>query len=360
MSNFSSSTEPNILIYGPGIDTLGGGERYLFAVADALSAKGRVVVAGPKLPSMQRLQDLGFGDRWPLGQISRSDFTAASADYDVAICQTIDLPPRSRARRSYLIVQFPSATLPGLRHPRAHFGQRRDLSTYKCVVYSEFVRRWLRELWNRDALLLPPPVHPGVYDPSRKRPGILSVGRFFGSGHSKRQDVLIEAYLSLSQSIQDRWPLTLAGGCGDSRSDRTYIEEIHRATANHNIEVATNVSPRTLDQMYTENSLFWHATGYGRSNAAPGQAEHFGISTIEAMSYGCVPMAFADGAQVEIVEPTFGILWNDIGELVRITAELIADPQRRSGMARGAQRASTNYTDSGFAVKCRSVFEVEE
>jgi glycosyltransferase involved in cell wall biosynthesis len=154
--------------------------------------------------------------------------------------------------------------------------------------------------------------------------------------------------------------LTLAGGCGDSPSDRAYINEIRRATAGHNIEVATNVSPRSLDHMYTENSLFWHATGYGRSNSAPGQAEHFGISTIEAMSYGCVPMVFADGAQVEIVEPTFGILWRETVELVRVTRELISDPERRSGMAGLAQSASTSYTVSGFAAKCRKMFAVAQ
>ncbi len=54
--------------------------------------------------------------------------------------------------------------------------------------------------------------------------------------------------------------------------------------------------------------------------------EHFGITTGEAMSAGCVPVVINKGGQPEIVrDGVDGFVWNDSRELKEITLKLITD-----------------------------------
>ena len=54
--------------------------------------------------------------------------------------------------------------------------------------------------------------------------------------------------------------------------------------------------------------------------------EHFGISTVEAMSAGAVPIVYRGGGQVEIVrDDENGMLWKTIDELTTKTRTIIED-----------------------------------
>ena len=74
--------------------------------------------------------------------------------------------------------------------------------------------------------------------------------------------------------------------------------------------------------------------------------EHFGITTVEAMAHGCVPVVVRLGGQLEIVQDGVnGRLWGSLGELVAITRELMADsagvvalPAQRCCDRRGSAR----------------------
>jgi glycosyltransferase involved in cell wall biosynthesis len=56
--------------------------------------------------------------------------------------------------------------------------------------------------------------------------------------------------------------------------------------------------------------------------------EHFGMTTVEAMAAGCVPLVMNKGGQKEIINVNSGILWNSIGELSQTTIDLIHNPKR--------------------------------
>ena len=60
--------------------------------------------------------------------------------------------------------------------------------------------------------------------------------------------------------------------------------------------------------------------------------EHFGITTVEAMAAGCVPVVINKAGQREIVEDgVSGFLWNTWGELKDRTQLLAEDGNLRTG-----------------------------
>ena len=93
-----------------------------------------------------------------------------------------------------------------------------------------------------------------------------------------------------------------------------------------------------LMDLYSRAKIFWHATGYGvDENADPDKMEHFGITTVEAMSYGAVPVVINKGGQKETVaHGETGFLWNTEEECVAATEKLIRDDGLRQRLARGA------------------------
>jgi glycosyltransferase involved in cell wall biosynthesis len=189
----------------------------------------------------------------------------------------------------------------------------------------------------------------GEYRPGAKTHSIVAVGRFFAAGHSKRQDALVKAFRSLPQSFVEAWSLTLVGGVSQRKGDLAYLESVRAlARGAPNVNILINVSQNKLTQLYEAASLFWHATGYGRPMRAPERAEHFGMTTIEAMSYGAVPCVYADGGQVEVVSGEFGCLWSTLEELCSATVTLGASPDQLATRAARAASAASSYGGPQF------------
>ena len=56
--------------------------------------------------------------------------------------------------------------------------------------------------------------------------------------------------------------------------------------------ITANLDRAHLGLLYRDAKIFWHAAGMKSDETIyPELAEHFGISTVEAMSAGCVPVA---------------------------------------------------------------------
>jgi glycosyltransferase involved in cell wall biosynthesis len=346
-----------ILVFDPYLDTLGGGERYIFALAHALASDADVTLAGPVVPPAGRLDHLGFATSVPVIQIAKHDFPRASADYDMAVVLTNDVPPPSNARINWAVVQFPFEPLADRSHFRDRFRQWRNLRQYRCIVYSQFCEDWLWRRWHRRSVVVAPPVETREYVPADKKPMILSVGRFFTGGHCKRQDLLVQAFKQLAPRIAPEWRLVLAGGAKDDASTREYLHGIEQAIGDSPISVRVNISQDELASLYRHASLFWHATGFGRDAANPESAEHFGMTTVEAMSAGAVPLVYADGGQREIVTSEVGCLWQEVDELVEASAYLTSDDVRRQTYAQAGVRAAAAYQFPRFNAMVRALLQ---
>ncbi|MEK9138902.1 MAG: glycosyltransferase family 4 protein, partial [Bacteroidota bacterium] len=148
------------------------------------------------------------------------------------------------------------------------------------------------------------------------------------------------------------------GSCGLDEASLKYLEELRDAAKGHPIYFHVNSSYEELRRCYNQATIFWHAAGYGVDEEVhPERAEHFGMSTVEAMSAGCIPIVVNAGGQKEIVSHgKSGYLWSTLEDLVGRTIETMADPERIRTMSQQAREQFHNFDHQHFADRLISLF----
>jgi len=93
-----------------------------------------------------------------------------------------------------------------------------------------------------------------------------------------------------------------------------YVEKLKKMSDGFPIEIISNATFSKIQSLYATSRLYWHGAGFEETN--PEYMEHFGISTVEAMASGCIPVVFAGGGQTEIVtDAVDGYTWTTKKEL---------------------------------------------
>jgi glycosyltransferase involved in cell wall biosynthesis len=210
-------------------------------------------------------------------------------------------------------------------------------------------------MWGRDSGVLYPPVST-FPRAGEKRPLILGVGRFFvpGAGHNKKQLELVGAFRRLVEREQaPGWELHLVGGCAPEH--RRYFEQVEAAAEGLPVVLHADASGAELRRLYGEASVFWHAAGLGEDvEKHPERQEHFGITTVEAMSAGVVPVVIDAAGQAEIVEPgVSGFRFRTVEELVTHTEALIADESLRARLSGAAEQRAADFAWPAFTSSVR-------
>lgn len=321
-------------IYSPYFHILGGGEKYILDIASILGKKNQVDLFadkklvfeiferfGIRLDGINFLGDV-FRDKDGRKKLSSLGILKLTRNYDAFFFVTDGSLFLSMARKNFLIVQVPQKSMYSLSAEirfKLHFWHR-------AIVYSRYVKDLVQNWWPVHAAVIPPFVEfPGIIE-TKKEPIILSVGRFFPLPHSKKQDFLIEAFKTIYQK-NGRLRLILAGGV--DKSGFSYFEKVKKAAEGMPVEFYPNISREKLCTLYRRSSFYWHAAGFGEDlEKYPERAEHFGITTLEAMSYGLVPFVFPAGGQKEIIEDKIsGFFYQTKNELVEKTIILYKDQE---------------------------------
>ena len=232
------------------------------------------------------------------------------------------------------------------------------LQTYDRILsISDFTATWLKRFWDAESEVLYPPVDTASFAPGDKQPLILSTGRFFVGEHSKRQDVLVSAFRTLVASGVRDWHLHLVGSVSDRPAERAYFEQIQDMASGLPVTLHANADFSTLRELSAQASLYWHAAGFEvNDNREPLRVEHFGISVVEAMAAGAVPLVVGKGGVTEIIAPgESGILWDRPAELVAATRQLIEDPERRARLSMAAQLRSQAFSEQRFGAAMQQI-----
>jgi glycosyltransferase involved in cell wall biosynthesis len=225
------------------------------------------------------------------------------------------------------------------------------LDSYDAIASnSSFTARWVERLWGRPSEVLYPPVRASGARPAKERI-ILNVGRFFDPrrGHCKKQLELVRAFRRLHEDGKaDGWWLHLVGGC--SPPDRDYAMAVKREALGVPIHVHLSAPGAVLSDLLARSRLFWHAGGLGEDpETHPDRFEHFGISVVEAMSAGVVPLVFGAAGPAEIVRHGVdGVHFQTLDELTTRTADLIRDEDRTSELSKAARSRAEDFGPDAF------------
>lgn len=292
-----------------------------------------------------------------------------TADYDLFVAFTHNIPPYCWARRGVLIVLFPvglkptfptEARFPLLRRVRealANWFWRMRMESYQSsFAISEYAREWTRKYWGVECGILHPPCRMS-FPPALKEDIILSVGRFTPL---KRQTALMKAYCLLEPHIPRSWGYHCVGPLAVDDESMACHREVAALAEGTRAQLRTNLPREVLDEEFRRAMIFWHGAGETEGGECPPVlAEHFGITTVEAMSAGCVPLVYNKGGQREIVEHGIsGFLWNTIEELLSHTRELMADAALRNRMAAAATRRAKLFSQEAFVSRFQQIIEL--
>ena len=264
-----------------------------------------------------------------------------TGEYDLFCAMVYRIPVRSEAERGVVLCQFPHELEDG-----------HELDGYQLVIcQSEYVAGWVRRRWLREPVVIEPPVDIPEQEPDwrAKQNLVLSVGRFFVGGHAKRQDFMVDAFKRLCDSGLRGWELHLVGSVHREGPHGGYYQRVVEAAKGYPVVFHPDASRAAVEHLYRRASLYWHAAGYEADlEEDPSTAEHFGLTTAEAMAHGAVPLAFAAGGQPEVVREGTGRLWRDPEELLRLTAELVADAALRRRFGEAARESVRRFATPAF------------
>ena len=195
-----------------------------------------------------------------------------------------------------------------------------------------------------DPTILYPPVEQGGETPlpwASREPVILAVGRFTDQGHPKRQLELVLAFRRMIEDGLRGYRLVLAGSVASDAASQSYLRSVRAASDGFPVDVRTDLPRTDLLELYRRSRIFWHAAGMHLDEwQTPERVEHFGVTTVEAMSRGCVAIAIALGGQREIVRHgETGFLWSTEEDLVGLTWRVLRSSENDPLIARAVDDA---------------------
>lgn len=262
-----------------------------------------------------------------------------------------------KAKKNIAIIHFPmekKATFPFYKKfpilkifaklTDKHFIERYDY----FLPNSNFTAYWLKEKWNipeEKIKVLYPPVRLVKAKAQKIHGSILICSRL---EPSKKIEELIHAFLN-SSILKEHCSLTIAGSIkGESLSYRNRLETISPL-----VSFIFEPSREQIEELYAKSMIFWHAKGYNETD--PYLMEHFGITTVEALSAGCVPVVINKGGPAEIVTEECGFLWDTLDELVKYTENLVNDLDKTESVCAANVERAKKFSIDAYTVSLASI-----
>jgi len=340
------------LIYDPYLDTLGGGERYCLSVAEfLLSCNWQVDLVWDDKTIVKKLIDrlnLKIKDISLLGvklnQLSFFQKIKLMRQYDLIFWLSDGSVPLMFGKNNILHFQVPFYCA----NKNWLLNKIKFLKINTVVCNSLFTKKFIDKEFKINSQVLYPPVDIDQFKPGKKSNIIIAVGRFEQSMQAKRQDVLITAFKQMVDEGLADWQLVLIGG-SLKRKQNPFLKQLVTQAKGYPIKFLVNAPFSTLRRFYSKSKIFWHAAGFEIDDRRqPHQVEHFGITPVEAMAAGCVPVVMDKGGLKEIVRRGVGERWITIKDLKTKTKKIIKneklyDQYQQASLARAKQFSKNKF-----------------
>lgn len=159
------------------------------------------------------------------------------------------------------------------------------------LVNSSWTKAEAKYFWNLEAKILYPPVHLEVKKELPRENSVITVSRF-------SRDRGLERVLTLAREMKDV-KFILAGHV----QDESYFKELSEKKG-ENIHIYPNVDEETKTELLARSKVYLNPTPY---------IEGLGVSVIEGMNAGLIPVTRNVGGVIDFVPSEF--MFNDYNEM---------------------------------------------
>ena len=338
------------------MSTLGGGERSTLAYAVAMRDIFEEPVVLHTLAPVASVKDLqrAFGYSLEGITVAEEEDTAAlesairGARYrwfiNHSFCSSFPNP----APFGTYSMMFPSG------------GEGTHLGTYDFVLCNSYFTAKHAALsyprWKDRIRTVYPPIRRSTVPRSQTKnwSRAVNIGRYGYNGHNKNQLLLAKIMRDTNSRLpEEPFEITFCGRI----TELSYFDAcLSEATAETSFLV--DVSEGEIQEILEKAGLYIHATGLDVPEGRyPERCEHFGLAILEAMSHGCVPLAYARGGPVEFISHGVdGFLYESAEELREQLVFLRSLPITvREQLSRNARVTASTYSYERFLESFRSL-----
>jgi len=211
------------------------------------------------------------------------------------------------------------------------------------IVNSTFTRKILQQSLGCKSIVIYPPVDVKKFDTSSSREDlIVTVCRF-------RQGKQLEKVPRIARALKFKF---LIVGIADEASESTIRflrQEINKFDVKDRVELIINPSFKELVNIVSSAKLFLHTQ----------DTESFGISIVEAMAAGCVPVVPRCGGPwfdiLDRKQGAYGFSYSSVEEAAEIINRLLEDDGLRETVAERARKRALVFDPSVFERKILKV-----
>lgn len=349
-------------IYDPYLDDLGGGEKYMMSIAECLAVDNSVDIFWDNKNDLDNLRIrflLDLSNVSIVGnifspKISILERFLETRKYDAIIFLSDGSLPLVCAKKLFIHIQQP------LKIEKNILSRIKISRITNVFCNSNYSKSYIDKELNIKSTVLYPPIKLR-YKKSKKENIILHVGRFrptdpaIGISDYKKQSVMVSTFKKLADKGLTDWKFILAVSIREGEED--IFKRFEETAKDYPIEFLINKPNDKLWDIYSMAKIYWHASGFGEDLIKhPQYAEHFGISTVEAMGAGAVPVVINAGGQKEIVENgKNGFLWDTLSELAGKTQLLISNKPLLKKMSEEAIKRARYFSGDRFCKEVKNL-----
>ena len=358
-----------IAVYHPNINLFGGGERFALIIARILSTEHEVDLFTPHSINkkelgvffkinIDKLVFIKFGkfiENLPILNSAKPSILLRSAykkleKYDLVIDSCTNgwfdkkLKCRTICYIHYPFFQPQKKGVKSLMNPLI-IKLQNAFQYDKIFCNSNFTKNIVDKITDKPLEVLNPPVEVEKIKPLKKLNIIITVGRLT---YEKKFEVMIEAFKEIYQKNKD-YKFYIVGIFNEKSSfyKQDYLDMLRSMAKGYPIEFYINAPYDEVINHLEKSKIYWHARGYGETN--PTEYENFGLTTVESMAAGCVPIVINLGAQPEIVQhEKNGYCWDTPEELTNYTKLLIFNKRKLDTLSKEAVKRSRIFSLKRF------------